>query len=348
MYAAILRFVAKDIEAHGPCYEVVKAHKPEGGVPPTANIRAFMAAVHYVVLETPDTDLARYYPSVGGKVDLAAVGPAFRTVVSDHRERIQHLMGRPVQTNEVTRSRALVGGFLLAAERTGLPLRVLELGASGGLNLRWDQYRYEVDGVSWGDVASPVKFVDGFSAGRPPLHLHAEVVERRGCDLSPIDAATREGQHVLLSHVWADQTERVELLRQAFEVAERIPAPIDRQDALSWVTAQLAEPRPGVCTVVFDTAVKEYMPPGVITGIEQTIAEAGARATPEAPVARLHIEPRGGLDGVDGELELVVWPGAHRATLAQTSDAWARGVRWVGPENDAGSQAARVISDPFR
>ena len=38
-----------------------------------------------------------------------------------------------------------------------------------------------------------------------------------------------------------------------------------------------------------------------------------------------------GENGVDGELELVVWPGGHRQTLALHADPYARDVRWVGP-----------------
>jgi hypothetical protein len=331
LYAHLLRVVADDIEAHGPCWDVVQGYGAARGVPPAANTRALMAAVHRIVLEQPGTALEPLYPSTGGTVDLDKAGPAFLSVVADHRARVRELMDRPVQTNEVTRSRALVGGFLLAAEQTGRPLRVLELGASGGLNLRWDHYRYEVDGLAWGDPHSPVRLLDGFTEGRPPLHLTAEVAERRGCDLEPLDATSREGQLTLLSQVWPDQTERIELLRGAFAVAERVPAPIDRADVLSWATEQLATPRSGVCTVVFDTGVKEYLKPEVVDELEETIARAGRAATEDSPVARLHVKPAHGVDGVDGELELAVWPGERRETLALHADPYARQVRWVGP-----------------
>ena len=329
LYAHLMRLVADDVEAGGPCATVVRRYVANSGVPAAANTRALMAAVHRIVLEHDDTPLHAYYPSVGGTVDLAKVGPAFLAVVAEHADRIQYLMERPVQTNEVTRSRALVGGFLLAAERTGLPLRILEMGASGGLNLRWDQYRYEVGDASWGDLDSPVTLVGGFSEGVPPFHLDAEVVERRGCDLEPLDAASRDGQLTLLSQVWPDQTGRAEILRGAFDVATRVPAPIDQSDALSWVRAQLATPRPGVCTVVFDTGLKEYLPAEVAQGIEDTIAAAGRLATAEAPVARLHVVPRYGADGVDGELELQTWPGGQCQTLARHADPYARSVEWV-------------------
>ena len=44
----------------------------------------------------------------------------------------------------------MLGGFLEIARRTGLTLRLLEVGASAGLNLRFDSYRYELGDERWG------------------------------------------------------------------------------------------------------------------------------------------------------------------------------------------------------
>jgi hypothetical protein len=230
-----------------------------------------------------------------------------------------------VQTNEVARSRALLGGFLLVAEATRLPLRVLEFGASAGLNLRWDRYRYEIGDAHWGDESSPVRLRDGFADGVPPLHLAADVAERRGCDISPIDPTSEEGQMTLLSHVWADQADRVEVLRAAFDVAGRVGAPVDRADALSWVRAQLRERRPGVATVVYDTCMMEYLDPAVRAEIHGTIDAAGAAADDAAPLAWLHLGPSE--SGRDEELRLTTWPGGRQRTLAYL-DPYARSVRW--------------------
>src|SRR4051794_29722652 len=90
LYAHLLRVVASDVEAAGPCATVVRRYVANSGVPAAANTRALMAAVHRIVLEVEDTPLHPYYPSVGGTVDLEKVGPAFLAVVAEHADRIQH------------------------------------------------------------------------------------------------------------------------------------------------------------------------------------------------------------------------------------------------------------------
>src|SRR5207237_574920 len=103
----------------------------------------FMGAVHRLVLDETLPELARHYPSTGGEGDASATWPAFKRAVVDQRAKLRDLLGAGCQTNEVGRSAALLGGFLEVAHRTHLPLRILEIGASAGLNLRWDRYRYE-------------------------------------------------------------------------------------------------------------------------------------------------------------------------------------------------------------
>ena len=101
-------------------------------------------------------------------------GRPFRKTLVEQRPRLRELIERPVQTNEVGRSRALALGFAEAARRTALPLRLLELGSSGGLNLRWDRFRYESGGFVFGDPDSPVRFAD-YHEGR-----RAAAPRRRG------------------------------------------------------------------------------------------------------------------------------------------------------------------------
>src|SRR5262249_27361920 len=133
------------------------------------------------------------------------------------RAFIADVMTRPPQTNEVGRSAALAPGFCWVAQRTRHSLALLELGSSAGLNSRWDQYRYEHNGVGFGPVDSPLQF-SGYWTGVPPFDVKVEVVSRQGCDRDPVDASSDDGQLTLLSYVWPDQAARLDRLRAALDV----------------------------------------------------------------------------------------------------------------------------------
>src|SRR5205085_9786921 len=150
----------------------------------------FMAAVHRLVLLGEAPGLAEFYPSAGGNRPAAEAWPAFEAMLEEHAEELIAGVARPCQTNEVGRSAALILGFLEVARWTPLPMRLLELGASAGLNLRWDHYRYEAAGRSWGDPASPVVLKDRYEEPVPALEGKPVVAERRGCDASPLDPTT--------------------------------------------------------------------------------------------------------------------------------------------------------------
>ena len=187
-----------------------------------------MGGVHRLVLDGRAPALEAHYPSVGGDGDAVAAWPQFARTIDEHTDFLAAFVQGPVQTNEVGRCRALLGGFLAIAESTGRPLRLLELGASAGLNLRWDRYYYEARGAAWGDPASKVVLRDGFLTDPPFRAVHPAVVERQGCDLFPVDVSAPGEASTLLSYTWADQTDRIAVLRGAIEIAAEIPVVLEK------------------------------------------------------------------------------------------------------------------------
>src|SRR5207248_425262 len=95
----------------------------------------------------------------------------------------------------------------------------------------------------------------------------------------------------LTASVWADQLERLELLRAALQVARSVPATIDRASAGGWLETALAEPAAGVVTVVFHSVVLQYLSDDERPRVHDLIQAAGARATDDAPLAWLRLEP---------------------------------------------------------
>jgi hypothetical protein len=319
IYAHLLQRAADDLDAGGPVWRVVEpyADRPLNF---THHLR-LMGETHRLALAGDAPALAAHYPSTGG--DGAPEG-AWRAFIELVNER-DLTLDRAVQTNEVGRSAALLGGFLTVAEKTGLGLRVLEIGASAGLNLRWDRFRYEAPDWAFGDAASPARIPCEYTSGRPPLPAAVWVVDRAGCDSSPIDATTDDGSLTLQSFVWPEQVERLELLRDAIEVARRTPVTVDRASATDWLGDQLARERGGSATVVFHSIMWGYLTDDDRARITQTITDAGERATASEPLAWLRMEA--GADQAD--VTLTMWPSGEERVIAHAG-YHGRPVRWVG------------------
>ena len=324
LYASLLGRAAADVASGGPVWEVLAGHEddPEG----SALALRFMGAVHRVVLEGRAPALAALYPSAGGSAgDPDAAWTPFVEAVVEHRDGLRSLVERPVQTNEVGRATALVGGFLTVAERTGLPLRILELGASAGLLLRWDRYRYEERGATWGPADSSVRLCDYNSEVRLPFHVEARVTERVGCDPSPLDPTDEGDRLTLLSYVWPDQIGRLRNLRAALSVAAAHPATVERAEGGDWLEQMLERPAPGTATVIYHSIVLQYLSDEERERVVATITGAGAAATSEAPVAWLRMEPGGNT----ADVHLRLWPDGEERLVA-VSGYHGTGVRWFG------------------
>jgi hypothetical protein len=314
LYHHLLTMAARDVVACGPTWDVL------GGLADPRRRDAaplrLMAAVHRLVLDRRAPQLSCFYPSVGGTADIEAAWPAFRALVVERRGELRQLVAQPCQTNEVGRAAALLPGFLLVAHETGLPLRLLEIGTSAGLNLRWDDLFFDAGYGTWGPPSSPVQLRADWGALRVELDGPVAIAERRGCDLRPVDPTTAEGRLTLTAAVWSDQLPRFECLRGALRLAQDIPARVDAARAGSWLPEQLTEPVPGMATVVFHSVVLQYLEDAERTEVRDAIREAGARATPEAPVAWLSLEPDA-LDtpGTPFFVDLETWPGGRRRRL---------------------------------
>jgi hypothetical protein len=312
LYAELLSRSAADVEVGGPAWEVLQGHENDrDGL--ALGLR-FMGAVHRLTLQGRLPELAQCYPSCGGRFDTpASVWPAFREALAQNIHALRPLVDSPVQTNEVRRCAALIGGFMLVAGEYGLPLRLLELGASAGLNLRFDHYRYEWTGGAWGNSVSQVRFSDVFTGAAPPAHALIRVAERSGCDQRPIDPSTPEGKLTLEAYIWADQARRFEQMRAAITIASRVSVQLDKADAGQWLPRRLATLPAGVATVVFHSVVWQYLEPATRERLLQALEESGQRASRESPLAWLRMEPAGEM----ADVRLKTWPGGEDRLLAR-------------------------------
>ena len=299
LYVELMRGAGADADAGGIVAAIFAGDEATPGSVPELRL---LAALHHLVLSGDAPQLARHFPSAGGDAPPARAWPAARRTIAEHEAVVRRLAQRTLQTNEPGRCVSLYGGLLWLSERHRLPIRLLEIGASAGLNLNVDRFGYVVGGVSLGASGSALEFTEPWQ-GRPvddppAAAARLRVTERAGCDMAPIDAATPDGLLTLQSYIWPDEPERLARIAQAAGVAARFPVSVERRSAAAWLLAQLAGARPDTLTVVWQSVVNQYLDGGERDAIRSAFASAGGT------LAWLTLEPPD-VDGRgDGHFEL--------------------------------------------
>jgi len=280
-----MRSAADDIDAGGVVARLFAGiPNPPGSVP---QLR-LMGALHYLVLSGHAPDLAAFYPSAGGEEPVDAVWPVAEAAMEEQFAQVRERLHRTVQTNEPGRSAVLFAGLLWLADRHRRPIRLLEVGASAGLNLIADRYSYVVGGRELGDPASPLRFVDPWTPP-PPIDLERaasalRIVARAGCDLSPLDPTHADDQLTLLSYIWPDEPHRIDRMRAALSVAERDRVPVAPRRASEWLPETLDAARKDELTVVWHSVMRQYVESEEWAAIERALERRGG-------VVRLSMEP---------------------------------------------------------
>lgn len=184
------------------------------------------------------------------------------------------MLVRSTQTNEAGRCATLLpvlGGL------PG-PLSLIEVGASAGLCLQPDRYRYSYDGgPEIGPADSPVLLSCRTSGSVPVPTAVPDVIHRVGIDLSPLDPSSPDDLAWLEALVWPGQPERLDRLRAATTVAARDPAPMVTGDLIEVVQDVVDACPAGSTVVVFHTAVLVYLSAADRRRFAATMATSRAR-----------------------------------------------------------------------
>jgi hypothetical protein len=299
LYGHAMRGMADDWETGGPVRTICAGYEqaPRGSSLPLR----LLAGVFRLVLTGQAPELVPFYPCLGGHDDPELAWPVLRSVVTRHVDELRAALEVPPQTNEVGRSVALLAGLLNVVAATGaMRTRLLELGASAGLNLHLDRYGFRGQGWAFGDLNSPVTFEDPIvgDVRVPPF----AIADRRGCDRYPVDPTSPEGRLLLTSFVWPFHVHRHQRLAGALRVAERYPVRVDRAGAASWLADQLERSAADALPVVWHSITQLYWSAAEVAEVEAIMADYGARH----PLARVSME-FGAVGGMEPELRTTVW-----------------------------------------
>lgn len=280
------------------------------------------AGLHALALSGQSTLLRDVYPPQQTQ-DLQLQN-AVLTAIETNADFLMDWTASPPQTNEVRRAATMIGAAHVAVTAFDLPIHLSELGASAGLNMMWDHYALEVAGQRFGSSLAALTFRPEWRGDLPPP-ASPQIASRAGIDLNPLEVTRADHQLRLMAYIWPDQTDRMAMTRTAMSVTD---APIDQGDAIEWLERRLLNAPSGHLHFIQHSVAWQYFSAAAQTKGRALIEAAGAKATPERPLAWFSMETDGDTKGSKGAaLALRIWPGNISLALGR-ADFHGRWVDW--------------------
>jgi len=186
------------------------------------------------------------------------IGSLRMLIVDRQHELAAVVQARRTQTNEPARCATLLPALASLPQ----PLALLEVGASAGLTLLADRFRYDYAGhrITGTDPAAPVLACQ--PRGSVPLPEQVPVVAwRAGLDINPLDVTNDDDVRWLQCLLWPGEGRRAECLAAAIAVARRDPPPVHRGDLISGLPALAAQAPAAATLVIYHSAVLAYVDP---------------------------------------------------------------------------------------
>ncbi|PZQ58175.1 MAG: DUF2332 domain-containing protein [Sphingomonas taxi] len=262
-----------------------------------------------------------------GAADAFAPDADIAAILTAHDVALLPWLDGPPQTNEVQRSAGLMAGLLHVAQRFALPIEVLEIGSSAGLNLLIDRLRFDLGGVAAGPADAPLTIRPEWRGAAPPA-VPVTMLRPRGVDLAPVDVRDPAQAERLAGYIWVDNEERMARLSTAIAMVRQHGVDLSRGDAADWIEARFAAPqRPGTARVLMHSVVWQYLPAATRERIRAAMAQAGARATPAQPLGWVMMEPNRDLHR--HEVRVQCWPSdtpMELVALTHAHGAWVEGL----------------------
>lgn len=270
-------------------------------------------------LHLQDGLLEGIYPPA--QVDDNTLWSAVCNLMVEQDTFLDRWIDSPPQTNEVRRSAALLAAGHVVAARFGLPIRTSELGASGGLNLKWDHYGLRIGGDIWGQRETLV--LEPEWQGPSPPNSPPQLIDRRGVDLNPLDPTDANDALRLRTYLWPDQPDRLARTEAAIRIAEPL---VDQGDAIDWLAQRMTHAQ-GQTHMIYHTVAWQYFPAEKQAEGTKLIETAGKSASADSPLAWFSMENDGAERGA--ALILRLWPGDVTLNLGR-ADFHGRWIEWSG------------------
>ncbi|MDP3906970.1 DUF2332 domain-containing protein [Novosphingobium sp.] len=279
--------------------------------------------LHALHLSGTEPALAAIYEDQPGVDDPAIVAAAIHT----HEAALLPWLDGPPQTNEAGRSANFIAAMLWLAGQ-GLPPRFecLEIGSSAGINLMLERYHYDLGGVQVGPLPGAMAFRPEWQ-GSPPPDATIQIASTKGCDVAPVDLTDPAQALRLKAYIWPEHTVRFERMAAAIAEAGQSPPDLVKMNAADFVEAQLARPQDaGTTRVLMHSIVWQYVPADQQARITAAMEAAGARATPDRPLAWVALEANRTVHL--HELVMRHWPGDGEPVMLARAHPHGASIDW--------------------
>lgn len=248
-------------------------------------------------------------PIYGGELaDEASCDAAVRAALHAHEAQLLPWLDGPPQTNEAGRSSNYIAAMHWLASKGVAPrFELNEIGSSAGLNLLIQHYRYDLAGIVSGPDNAALEFTPEWK-GAPPPDTPFTIVSTQGCDVAPVDLRDPAQALRLKAYIWPEHAVRFDRMEKAIALVEKSPPDLVRAEAADWVEMRLSTPQEeGVTRTLVHSIVWQYLPVSTQERIKAAMKEAGAKATPEKPLAWIAVEAN--RETYRHELVVRYWPG---------------------------------------
>ena len=315
----------RDLGARGEGGAVLDAVRAWPGAPLADALPLRLAGgVHALHLKGSEPALKAIYAGTPAVDDAAIIAAALHR----HEAALLPWLDGPPQTNEAGRSSNFIAAMLWLASQ-GLPPRFqcLEIGSSAGINLMLDRYHYDLGGVQVGPEDPVMAFAPAWN-GAPPPALRIEIAKTRGCDVAPVDLTDPVQALRLKAYIWPEHAVRFERMDAAIRAASQSKPDIVKMNAADFVEAELARPQEqGTTRMLMHSIVWQYVPADQQARVTAAMEAAGARATPESPLAWVQVEA----DRTVHRHKLTVrhWPGRGEEMQLAWSHPHGADVEWL-------------------
>ena len=189
---------------------------------------------------------------------------------------VEEIRKRRTQTNEVARCALLLPALAALPD----PLALVEVGASAGLCLLYDSWRYHYvgDGLDHhvGPQTADLALTCTVEGPAPLPSRIPEIGWRAGLDLNPLDPSNADTARWLECLVWPEHDHRTQNLRAALVTAQRVRPRVDTGDLIDDLPDLVRQAPAGLTPVVVHSATLAYLDQPQRDTFRETVRSLGA------------------------------------------------------------------------